>query len=154
MKAKLTDAQRDYIVARSKGMTQKDAAAAAGYAPIANGKADVEDSTSVQEELARIRAEVAKNADITKEEVVQLLVNAAEMARLMADPQGIVAAVRELGKMLGFYNPIVKNPLKGADPKLVKQIVKQMTDEELYAIRNSGNVIEGDFKRLEDKSAA
>lgn len=143
-KTKLTDQQKTYVEARAKGVSRDQSALLAGYA---KNTADpnvsrVESSPTVQQELARIRAETAKNSGVTKEDVVQMLMDAAQMAKMMADPTGLVGAARELGKMLGFYAPEVKKVTHGLDKNSLKQVLSEMTDEELQRIANA-RAIEG-----------
>lgn len=156
-KSKLTGQQKTYVENVAKGVSQSRSAILAGYAP---GGADVnvsriEASPTVQQELARIRAETAKNSGVTKEDVVQMLMDAAQMAKMMADPQGLVAAARELGKMLGFYAPEVKKVTHGLDKNSLKQVLSEMTDDELQRVANA-RAIEGiatEVKALPDHGA-
>jgi hypothetical protein len=106
-------------------------------------------SVPVQEELARIRANTVKNTGVTKEEVVELLKAAAEMAKVQGDPAGLVAAARELGKMLGFYAPEVKKTLKGIDKNDLKRLLKEMPEDELLKLANA-TVIDGTATRVPD----
>lgn len=143
--------QKKYVEARAKGLEKVQSALIAGYAPCAEG-VKVENSLTVQEQLAKIRAETAANSGITKEDVVQMLIAAADMAKVMADPQGLVAAARELGKMLGFYAPEVKKVTHGLDKNSLRAVLDEMTDEDLIRLSNA-RAIEGEaVKVLDDKS--
>lgn len=146
-KRKLNPMQEKYVEARAKGVNQKQSALIAGYAPEANDNVSVEDSTTVQEKLAEIRKEAATNAKVTKDDVVQWLMDAAEMAKVMADPQGLVAAARELGKMLGFYAPEVKKVTHGLDKNSLRAVLDEMTDEDLIRLANA-KAIEGEAQRV------
>lgn len=122
----------------------------AGYSEDKN-EGVVENSATVQEEIARIKAEVASNVKITKEEVVEMFMVAAGMAKVIGDVQGLVAAAREVGKMLGYYAPEVKKTLVGLDKATIKQVIEQMDDEELARYANA-KVIDGQSKRIEHKN--
>lgn len=150
-KKKLTPQQEKYVEAQAKGHSKTKSALLAGYAP---GGSDanvdrIEGSATVQEALAKVRQEIATNAGITKEDVVQMLVAAADMAKVMADPTGLVAAARELGKMLGFYAPEVKKVTHGLDKASLRAVLEEMTDEDLIRIANA-RAIEGESKRIPD----
>lgn len=149
--AKPTDKQKAYAEARGKGLNRAESAVMAGIAPETKDPnlTTVENSKGVQEELARIRAETIANTGVTKEDVVQMLLDAGSMAKVMADPTGLVAAARELGKMLGFYAPEVKKTLKGVDKDSLRRVLEEMSDEELQKLANA-RVIDGQSKRVDE----
>lgn len=110
---------------------------------------------NVQRELAKVRAEMATEANITREDVVQMLLDAANMAKLMSDPTAMIAAAREIGKMLGHYAPEVKKIMTGMDQGDIKKALENMSDEELLKLANARvKVIDGESARIEDKSAS
>lgn len=145
MKKKLTPQQSRYVNERAKGATKTQSALVAGYAPEADGGTSAEDSPTVQQQLAKIRKEIAENAGISKEDVVAMLISAADMAKTLADPQGMVAAARELGKMLGFYAPEVKKVTHGLDKNSLRAVLDEMTDDDLIRLANA-KAIEGESK--------
>lgn len=149
--AKLTAQQRIYVKQRARGLSREQSAIMAGYT---YSKEDVEKietrSETVQTELARIRADTAKNTGVTKEDVVELLKAAAEMAKLQGDPTGLVSAARELGKMLGYYAPEVKKTLRGIDQNDLKRLLQSMPEDELLKLANA-TVIDGTATRVPDK---
>lgn len=143
--AKVTKKQAAYAEQRARGLTRDQSALMAGYSNTEHGT-EIEKSDGVKQELARIRAETAANCGITKEDVVKMLVDAAAAARLMSDPSGLVAAARELGKMLGFYAP--EKPQKSSINKdELKKALEEMGDEELLRIANA-RVIDGEARRV------
>lgn len=149
MGRKLTPLQRAYIAERARGMTKIDSAIMAGYSGTHEVAKQVEESDAVQQELARIRAETAKNANVTKEMVAQWLIEAVELAKRLSDPGGMVAASRELGKLLGHYAPEVKKIEKAINKADMKRALEDLSDEELRAITR-GRVVEGKFTVVED----
>ena len=154
MKRKLTKQQEVYIEGQAKGQTKRQSAILAGYAVTGeSGGGDTAqiESPNVMERLAEIRAEVAKNTGVTKEQVVSMFIQAADMAKLMADPQGLVAAARELGKMLGFYAPEVKKVTHGLDKGSLRQVLEEMTDDDLQRLANA-KALPGEAVRIEDKT--
>lgn len=135
-----------YVQNRAKGMTRKQSAINAGIADTAGNY----QNKSVQYELARVRAEMAADANITREDVVAMLVDAADMARMMSDPTAMIAAAREIGKILGHYAPEVKRIVRGMDQGEVKKALENMSDEELLKIANARvKVIDGESRRVE-----
>lgn len=147
MAKKISAQQKRYAEARVTGRTQQQSALIAGYSPNTEQRGEIERSKTVQEQLAAIRKEVAENTQITKEEVVGLLMHAADMAKVMSDPTGLVAAARELGKMLGFYAPEVKKVTHGLDKGSLRALMDEMSDEDLIRLANA-RAIEGTATRV------
>lgn len=139
-----------YVKHRARGLPRERSALLAGYTEKAPNLTRIEASPNVQVELARIRAETAENTGVTKEDVVELLKTAAELAKVQADPTGIVAAARELGKMLGFYAPEVKKITKGLDQQEFQKLLSNMPDDELLKIANA-RVIDVTAERIPEK---
>lgn len=149
MKKKPSPRQQKYIDARAKGLGRPTSAIiAAGDENAAGG---LEASPTVKEELAKIRSAMAINSGVTKEDIVEMLKSAAGLAQMQGDATGLVAAARELGKMLGFYAPEVKKTLLGVDQASLKKALQDMGEDELLRIANS-KALEGEFVKLEDKS--
>lgn len=137
-----------FVEARARGLTRREASAVAG---IAGDGSSTEKLPSVQEELAKVRAQMAVSSGVTRDDIVQGLIAAANMAQLQSDAQGMVAAWRELGKLLGFYAPEVKKLEKGINKRDLLSAMDQLSDEELLRLRG-GRVIEGEFSRVDEKS--
>lgn len=135
-----------YLEARSKGLSRVMAAKQAGYAESNAGH--IEESPSVMEELAVIRADAAANANVTRDDVVNGLKDAADLAKLLSDPTGMVAAWRELGKVLGFYAPEVKKIEKGISKSDLLKAMDQLSDEELLKLTHGRVVVDGEFTRV------
>lgn len=147
--------QRKYVENRARGMTRERSAILAGYPAGQEAGKQVESMPTVQEELAKIRAEMASAAGVSREDIVAMLMDAAALAKLQADPASIVQAARELGKMLGFYAPEVKKTLHGIDKNDLKKALRDMRDEDLIRIAYQGELppIEGESKRVEEPNA-
>lgn len=151
MAEKLNKMQKAYIRNRARGLSRNQSAILAGYAadPDGNTGSKLEEKPKIQEELTRIRAETARNTDISKEDVVRMFEEAYMTAKLLEDPAGMVAAAREIGKMLGHFAPEVKKTLIGVDKEMLKKALDDMTDEELMKVANA-RTIDGQSKRVPD----
>lgn len=68
-------------------------------------------------------------AQMSRKKVMDMLVEAYDMAKLMAEPASMVGAAREIGKMCGYYAP-VKHKIT-IDGSSQKQRMERMSDEEL-----------------------
>lgn len=146
----LNHRQLAYAQIRARGVERQQSAVLAGYADADNAGVQVEESHDVQAEIERLRAETAVNAGVTKEMVAEGLKDAAELAKQMADPSGMVAAWRELGKLLGFYAPAVKKLEKGINKHDLLRAMDELSDAELLQMRN-GRVVDG---KITEKSVA
>jgi hypothetical protein len=137
MARKLSALQKQYVHHRARGVSREQSAIMAGYEQTGINLTKIEKGEGVQEELARIRALTVKNTGVTKEEVVDMLKQAAELAMMQSDPTGIVTAARELGKMLGFYAPEVKKLTKGIDQQEFQKLLSELPDDELLRLANA-----------------
>lgn len=138
-----------FVEARARGQTRREAAASAG---IAGDGSSTDALPSVQEELARIRSLMAIDSGVTKQTIIDGLVAAAAMAQMIGEPQGMVAAWRELGKLLGHYAPEVKKIEKGINKRDLLTALDQLDDAELMRLQG-GRVINGESKRVEEAPA-
>ena len=140
----LSKQQAIYVAKRETGASQEQSAIFAGYPAGQKRGANVEKYPTVQRELSIARAELAKSTGLTKEDILEGLKKAAEMAQVMADPQAMVRAWSEIGKMLGYYAPEVKKVLHGLDAES-RAAIKALPDEELHKLAR-GRLIEGECK--------
>jgi phage terminase small subunit len=141
-KSILTEKQSNFVEALLDGKTQSAAAAEAGYAN-ASGGAVAEHSANVQHALREARSELSSAAQVKRADLVEVLVDAIEMARMMADPMGMIAGAREVGKMLGLYAPEEKKiDLTINQERLLRQY-EELSDDDLL------RVIEGEHVRLD-----
>lgn len=141
-RGELSKQQAIYVAKRATGATIRESAIMAGYTIEKNRVVKVEDSPKVQKALADARADTAKNIGVTKEDVAKGFQEAAEMARMMADPAAMVRAYAELGKMLGFYAPEKKIHEHELGQKSLEAL-KQLPDNELMKLAK-GRVVEGE----------
>lgn len=84
---------------------------------------------NIQRALAVEREAYAKASELTKRDVMMMLKDAYDMAKLMAEPASMVSAAREIGKMSGYYEP------KKVEVSLTsgtRQKVEQLSNEQLY----------------------
>lgn len=136
----LSPRQEAFAVAFARHHNASQAAREAGYA---QGRASVTGTRLIANAsvLARVRALEAQSAVDMGMSRVQLLVElvaAAELAKTLKQPMGIVAAYREIAKICGFLQPErvrVEVDLAGRG-ELAR--MERMTDAELLAVIASG----------------
>lgn len=145
---KLTEKAKGYVENVSRGINKERSAIMAGAS--INSIPRFEENQLVQAELAKIRKAVVENTGITREQIATMFMEAAEFARLLGDPMSLIAAARELGKMLGHYAPEVKKNIHGIDKNELRKALKDMNDEDLYRLANA-KVIDGESHRVPDE---
>lgn len=116
------------------------AAVRAGYSEKSARSIAHENATKpdIQAVLKERQAALAHSLQITREGVVQGLLDAVEMAKAMGNPAAMVAALREIGKMLGYYEPEVKRVEISARQSAVEADFAGMSDSELLALIDQG----------------
>lgn len=74
--------------------------------------------------------ETEERLQIRRDDIVRGLLKAAQEAKERGSPMGMIAAYREIGKMLGYYNqPIISDP-----QDLNEDQVRAMSGKELKAL--------------------
>lgn len=136
----LSKQQAIYVAARERGGNREQSAILAGYPAGQEAGKQVEKSELVQAELAKARTEMVASSGITKEQVVNGMMEAAEMAKTMADPQAMVRAWSELGKLLGHYAPEIKKVVHGLDAES-RDAIRRLDDTELHKLAK-GRIID------------
>lgn len=86
-----------------EGHSQSDAARAAGYHP--SNAANVMRQEEVQMHLAQARSEVTELTTIKRLDVLNIFMEAIDMARTLADPSQMINGADKVAKMMGYYAP-------------------------------------------------
>ena len=139
-KSKLTEKQEAYVEAILDGQPKGQAAKAAGYASPPNV---IERSDDVAHALHFARAELSNATQVKRADMIEVMLDAIAMARMIADPAQMIAGAREVSKVLGFYEPEKKIIELSGNQQRVQQQFAQLSDQELLEI------IEGESVRVE-----
>lgn len=75
---------------------------------------------------------------VTRDGVIQRLLEAFEMAREQGEPATMVSAARELGKLLGFYATVKVEARLDMKELAARDQFERMTDAQLYALIEQG----------------
>ena len=143
----VTEKQDKYVEARLDGKSKRQAAIDAGYS--VNNVAQIEKSADVRAALEQARSELSTATQIKRADVIEMLKEAYDMAKLAAEPSSMVSAAKEIGKMLGFYEPETIRIETQRNAGTVQRKLMTMTDEELMEIaEGTAKVIDGEFQRL------
>lgn len=127
----------------TEGHSEAAAARAAGYHP--SNARTVMRQEEVQQYLAEARREVSDVTTIRRLDVLNLFMEAIDMARTLADPAQMINGADKVAKMMGFYAPeTLKLEIEG-NTKALSAKFKGLSDAELYEIAaGRATVVEGE----------
>ena len=126
------------------GASVSDAARAGGYHP---GSAGALESDTVVDILKRARAEIEDVTTIKRLDVLNMFLDAVEMARTMADPANMINGADKIAKMMGYYAPETKRLELSMDHSALGHKLRALSDEELMDLASQTQVpklIEGE----------
>jgi hypothetical protein len=81
----------------------------------------------------------AARLGVTREGVIQRFLEAFELAKEEREPSAMVAAARELGRMLGMYAPARVEAVVDLEGLAIRGQYERMTDAELLALVEAGS---------------
>jgi hypothetical protein len=144
----LLEARRaEYVEARASGLTMKDSMEVAGMKYNPGTSHALENHPDIKKALSSEHRKNAYMLGLTREDVLEGMMDAIGQARLIADPMAQIAGWREIAKICGFYAPEVKKIELGDSAKTFLARLEQMDDEELLKMANA-EVIDVDFTEL------
>jgi hypothetical protein len=151
----MSQMQRDYITnVVLMGMNKREAAKAAGYQM--SGKhavAFLDKNKRVQNEIRKEQELYARAKNITRERVIDEMYEAYDMAKIKGDPLSMIAAVREVGKICGLYEPVKHKIEVSVEGQVLMQQLTVMSDQQLLELASKAQEalpapIEGSFTPL------
>lgn len=143
-KSALTDKQTAYVESRLDGKSQRQSAKEAGYTSDAMA-IEAERSQKVRQALSIARSELSTATQIKRADVLEMLMEAYDMAKIMSESSSMTAAAREIGRMLGFYEPeTIKLELTPSQANMQHRL-RSLSDEELLRIASgTAQIVEGE----------
>ncbi|MBP6614447.1 MAG: hypothetical protein KA203_01835 [Aquabacterium sp.] len=134
----LTEKQRAYAVARARGESVPNAMAIAGYNEQVSYGYRLDKMPNVQRLIQQEQALYAEAAQMDRKKVIDMQLEAYEMARTMAEPATMVSAAREIGKICGLYEPKkVEVSVNGSVHHEIHRF-EAMSDDELLKLLSQG----------------
>lgn len=138
----LTEQQNTYVEGVLDGKAKSHAALDAGYSHGSQSHR-LDRNELVQTALAERREELSSATQITRAGVLNGILDAIEMARVMADPMAMFTGYRDISKMMGYNAPEVKKVEISDTSNTLARKIKSMSDEDLL------NVIEGEARLVD-----
>jgi hypothetical protein len=80
----------------------------------------------------------SQRLQIERQDVIEGLLEAVADAKAQGNPMAMISGLREIGRMLGFYEPEVKRVEIADDANGTMRRMEAMSDSELLAIISSG----------------
>ena len=143
---KLTAKQRLYVENRLAGMNQTQSAIAAGASPVT--APDMERHPRVQRIMLSATKAAMERITMDRQDVLQGFMDAVNSAQSATE---LVMAWREIGKVIGAYEPEVKIV---QHQQLTAERVRNLKDEELLKLADMEDfappALEGDFEEVTD----
>ena len=134
----LTEKQRLYAVARARGESVPNAMFAAGYNEQVSYGYRLDKMPNVRRLIAQEAALYAEAAQMDRKKVIDMHLEAYELAKTLAEPSTMVAAAREIGKICGLYEPSkVEVTVNGAVQHEIHRF-EAMSDAELLEVLAQG----------------
>lgn len=126
-----------------EGKTKSEAARAAGYHP--TNVDTVMRQESVQQYLQEARQEISDISTLKRVDVLNIFMEAIDMARTLADPAQMINGADKVAKMMGYYAPETLKLEVENNSKALTNKFRQLSDAELYEIAaGRAKVIEGE----------
>lgn len=101
----LTDKAKLFVKHWAQGESIQTAAIKAGYGDGATYAYQLVHFPQVKALYAEEKRLYEEAAQMTRKKVMDMLVEAYDMAKLTSEPSSMVSAAREIGKMCGYYEP-------------------------------------------------
>ena len=134
----LTEKQKLYAVARARGESVPNAMAAAGYNEQVSYGYRLDKMPNVQRLIQQEQALYAEAAQMDRKKVIDMQLEAYELARTMAEPATMVSAAREIGKICGLYEPQKVQISVGGSVQHEIHRFEAMSDDELLEVLAQG----------------
>ncbi len=133
----LTDMQKLFIKYLVEGDNVAGAMQRAGYNEQPSYGYRMLKMPNILKAKAEYEALYAKASEMTKKKVMDMLLEAYDMAKTTSDPATMVSAAREVGRMCGYYEPTrVKLDISVTGQAMDR--LNRLSDEELLKMIESG----------------
>ena len=133
----LTEKQRQFVKFWAEGDTIPNATLRAGFSDDGLGYR-LARAPNILALKATYEAEWQATRQMTREKVMDGMLESIEMAKLMAEPSSMIAGWREIGKICGFYAPVEHKVKVDVTGNIVLDKLNSLSDAELLKIISSG----------------
>lgn len=134
----LTEKAKLFVKFWAEGESIATASARAGYGDGATYAYKVAKFPQALTLYDKIKKEYEEASMMTKKKIIDMHMEAFEMAKLLAEPASMVASAREVGKLCGYYEPIRATVDVTVNGSVVMERMNKLTDAELLKIIQDG----------------
>lgn len=146
----LTSKMKEFVKLWAQGETILSAAIRAGYNDGGTYAYRLAKDPAILKIYHREKEAYAAAVGMTRQKVMEGLLEAVEMAKIQADPTAMIAGWREVGKMCGYYEPVKKQIDVNITGNVVMQRLNKLSDAELLKLieTETANALEGEFTEV------
>lgn len=143
----LTSRMKEFVKLWAQGESILSAAIRAGYNDGGTYAYRLAKDPAILKIYHREKEAYAAAVGMTRQKVMEGLLEAVEMAKIQADPTAMIAGWREVGKMCGYYEPVKKQIDVNITGNVVMQRLNKLSDAELLKLieTETANALEGEF---------
>jgi phage terminase small subunit len=134
----LTEKQRLFVQYWAQGDSIPIASRRAGYNDAAGIAYRMVKMPNILKLKAKYEAEWEETSQMTRKKVMDGMLEAIEMAKLMAEPASMIAGWREIGKLCGYYAPVEHKMKIDVTGNVIVDKLNSMSDAELLKIISQG----------------
>lgn len=134
----LTEMQKAFVKFWAEGDSISTAMMRAGYNEQPSYGYRMAKMPNVLAEYDRIKRAYEDAAQMTRKKVMDMHLEAYEMAKLMAEPATMVSAAREIGRMCGYYEPVKQKVEISVNGQIAVKRIESMDTEDLIKMVAEG----------------
>ena len=134
----LTEKQRLFVQFWAEGDSILSSSRRAGYNDSGTVGYRLVKMPNVLKLKAELSAKYEEAGQLTRKKVMDMHMEAFDMAKLMSEPATMVSAARELGKMAGYYAPVEHKIKVDVSGNIILDRMNSMSDAELLKVISGG----------------
>ena len=134
----LTEKQKLFVQHWAKGDSITSASYRAGYADGGKVAYQLVKMPNVLKLKAKYEAEWEATGAMSRQKVMDGMMEAIDMARMMAEPASMIAGWREIGKICGYYAPVEHRMKVDVSGNVIVDRLNSLSDAELLKIIQGG----------------
>lgn len=143
----LTTKMKDFVKYWAQGESILSAAVRAGYTDGGTYAYRLAKDPAILKIYHAEKEAYEQAVGMTRQRVMEGLLEAVEMAKIQADPTAMIAGWREVGKMCGYYEPVKKQIDVNITGNVVMERLNRLSDADLLKLieDQTTSALEGEF---------
>lgn len=145
----LTDKQKLFVKEWASGETILSASVRAGYTDGGTMGYRMSRDPAILKIYNMEKALYEEASQMTRKRVMDMLIDAYDMAKTVAEPSSMVAAAREIGRMAGYYEPVKRTIDVTVNGNVNIKRLESMSDADLLGLIK-GEITDVVFEEIEE----